>query len=209
MCSGFWDVGRFSKLPYLGMKLGHWPKSQKLHIYSLSALMGRNWAYFYSMGSSFRENTGRFSTLPCVHSFYCRGRNCAYFHSTGSGFWDTGPFSKLPYLGMKPAHWPKFQKLQIHVYTLSTSGGRNWAYFRSMGSGFWETGQFSKLPYLAMNLAQKLHTYSLSAPRGQNWANFCRSHRHIYPGWASHLRQRTRKNQIMQTSWLSRLLEGW
>ena len=29
------------------------------------------------------------------------GRNWACFHSTGSGFWDTGQFSKLPYLGMK------------------------------------------------------------------------------------------------------------
>ncbi len=33
--SGFWDTDRFSKLPYLGMKLGHCPKCQKLHIYSL------------------------------------------------------------------------------------------------------------------------------------------------------------------------------
>ena len=34
--SGFWDIGRFSKLPYLGMKLGHWQKFQKLRTYSLS-----------------------------------------------------------------------------------------------------------------------------------------------------------------------------
>ncbi len=26
------DKGRFSKLPHLGMKLGHWPKFQNLHI---------------------------------------------------------------------------------------------------------------------------------------------------------------------------------
>ena len=31
--SGFRDTGRFSKLPSLGMKLGKWPKFQKLHIY--------------------------------------------------------------------------------------------------------------------------------------------------------------------------------
>ncbi len=30
--SGFRDTGQFSKLPYLGMKLGKWPKFQKLHI---------------------------------------------------------------------------------------------------------------------------------------------------------------------------------
>ena len=34
--SRFRDIGRFSKLPYLGMKLGHWPKLRKLHIYTLS-----------------------------------------------------------------------------------------------------------------------------------------------------------------------------
>ena len=75
-------------------QLGHWPKFQKLHIYSLSTPGGWNWAYFCS---------------------------------TGSGFWDTGQFSKLPYLGMKFGHWPKFQKL--HIYSLSIPGGRNWAYF--------------------------------------------------------------------------------
>ena len=32
----------FSKLPYLGMKLGHWPKCQMLHIYSFSTPGGRN-----------------------------------------------------------------------------------------------------------------------------------------------------------------------
>ncbi len=45
MGSSFRDNGWFSKLPYLGMKLaylgmkrmlGHWPKFQKWHIYSLS-----------------------------------------------------------------------------------------------------------------------------------------------------------------------------
>ena len=33
--SGFRDKGQFWKLPYFRMKLGHWPKFQKLHIYSL------------------------------------------------------------------------------------------------------------------------------------------------------------------------------
>ncbi len=35
MDSGFRDTGNFSKLSYLGMKLGKWPKFQKLHIYNL------------------------------------------------------------------------------------------------------------------------------------------------------------------------------
>ncbi len=36
MGSGSRDTGRFSKLPYLDMELGHWAKFQKLHIYCLS-----------------------------------------------------------------------------------------------------------------------------------------------------------------------------
>ena len=63
MDSGFRDTDRFSKLPYLGIKLGHWPMCQMLHIWSLSTSGGRNWAYFHSTGSGFRD-TGRFSKLP-------------------------------------------------------------------------------------------------------------------------------------------------
>ncbi len=51
--SGFWDTGRFWKLPYLGMKPGIWKKVQKLHMHPLSAPGGPNWAYFRSTGSSF------------------------------------------------------------------------------------------------------------------------------------------------------------
>ncbi len=36
MGSGFRDMGQFSKLPYLGMELGHWQKFQKFHILSLN-----------------------------------------------------------------------------------------------------------------------------------------------------------------------------
>ncbi len=52
--SGFRDMGQFSKLPYLGMKLGHWPKCQKLLIYPLfTPGGGRNWTYFRCTGSGF------------------------------------------------------------------------------------------------------------------------------------------------------------
>ena len=82
------------KLPYLGMKLGHWPKCQKLHIYPLSTPGGRNWAYFCSTDSGFRD-TGQVSKLPYLgmnlaigqSSTSCtytplstpKGRNWAYF----------------------------------------------------------------------------------------------------------------------------------
>ncbi len=63
MDTGFQDMGQLSNLLYLGMKLGKWPKFQKLHIYSLSTSEGRNWAYFHSMGSGFQDTSG-FSKLP-------------------------------------------------------------------------------------------------------------------------------------------------
>ena len=86
----------------------------------------------------------------------------------GSGFWDMGRFSKLPYLGMKLGHKPKCQKLQIHVYPLSTPRGRNWAYFRSVGQRFLRSGQLS---YLGMKLGhwpkyQNCCTYTLFPPQG-------------------------------------------
>ncbi len=54
---------RFSKLPYFGMKSRTWKKCRKLHMDHLSTPGGRNWAYFCSTGSGFRD-TGRFSKLP-------------------------------------------------------------------------------------------------------------------------------------------------
>ena len=44
--SRYWHMGRFSKFLYLDMKLGHWLEVQKLHRYSLSTLVGQNWAYY-------------------------------------------------------------------------------------------------------------------------------------------------------------------
>ena len=38
----FLSTGLFLKLPYLGMKFGKWSKFQRLHIYTLSTLKGRN-----------------------------------------------------------------------------------------------------------------------------------------------------------------------
>ena len=150
MGSGFRDIGRYSKLPYLGMQLGHWPKCQKLHIlYSLSTLGGQNWPYFFSTGSGFRD-TGRFSVAHIASMYPKRLRfslfllyrqqfpryslifkiatfgheywplaKLSYFCSTGSSFQDTGRLLKLPYLGMKLGHWPKF-----HILPLCTPRGQ-------------------------------------------------------------------------------------
>ncbi len=95
----FLRYGWFSNLQDLGMILGHRPKFQKLHMYSLPAPRGRNWAYFWSMGSGSRD-TGRFSKLPYlgmklnghwpqfqklhIYSISTSGdRNWGYFRYTG------------------------------------------------------------------------------------------------------------------------------
>ncbi len=171
------------------MKLGHWPKFQQLHRYSLSTPDGRNWAYF---------------------------------RSTGSGFWDTGRFSKLPYLGMKLGHRPKFQKLHIFplsipsggkielIFALRTSVSKIWADFQIWKLWAWKLAirqsarscthtlfvpqgleielifallaafsviraNFSKLPYLGMKFGhepkfQKLYIYYLYYPRVPNFS---------------------------------------
>ena len=56
-------MGQFWKLAYLGMKLGNWPKFQKLRIYSLYMPRGRNWGY-YSFTCSGFSDMGRYSKLP-------------------------------------------------------------------------------------------------------------------------------------------------
>ncbi len=180
-------------------QLGHWPKFQKLHIYTLSTpvvggYVGGGGGQNQATGSMclrygkicktviFGHETwplAKNSKVAHILSLYPRGsstpegRNWAYFPSTGSGFQDTGWFSKLPYLGMKLSHWPKSRSF---TYTLSNLGGWNWAYFRSTGSGFQNTGRFSKLPYLGMKLGhwpkfQKLK-HILSSPKGSKLSLF-------------------------------------
>ena len=51
-----WDAGFFSKLPYLGTKLGYWQHFKKLNIQctGISTPRHRNWAYFCSTVKRFR-----------------------------------------------------------------------------------------------------------------------------------------------------------
>ena len=180
-------MGGYSQLPYLGMKLGHWPKFHKLHIYPHSTPGGQNWAYFHSMGSGFQD-TGWISKLPYLamklahwqniqklHTYSIStttGRNWVYFRYT-QWFPRYRPIFKTD-LGMKSGHWPKFQNL--HIYSLSTQG-RNWADFRSTGSGFRDMDWFLNLPYLGMKLGQwpkshMLHIYLFSPPMGSKLSLF-------------------------------------
>ena len=79
MGTGFPDIGRFSKLPYLGAKLGH---CQKLHIYSISTPEVQNGVYFRFTGNGFWD-TSWFSKLPHLgmqlgHWLKCREHFCTY-----------------------------------------------------------------------------------------------------------------------------------
>ncbi len=108
-------TGRFSKLPYLDRKLGHWPKFQKLQIYSHSTqwvkieLIFAQGQRFPRYGSFFKIAIFGHSSWPLakvpqvarILFFYPKGSNWAYFCSTGSFFRGKGRFSKLPYLVMK------------------------------------------------------------------------------------------------------------
>ncbi len=112
-------------------QLGHGPKFQKLHIYSLSTPGGQHWVYFCSTGSGFRD-MGRFSKLPYLARNLSIGQssrsytqalstpggwNVAYFLSMGSGFQDTGRLSKLLYLGLKT--WPLVKVPEVTYIVLS------------------------------------------------------------------------------------------
>ncbi len=130
---------------------------------------GRNWAYFCSKGSGFRD-TSHFSKLPDlgmklgkwpkfqtlhIYSLSTSGVKIdlifIFLIFTGSVFQYTSPVSKLPYLGMKHDKWPKFQT-KLFICSLSTLGGQNRAYFCSTGSSFQD------------NLAKPENRFALTPP---------------------------------------------
>ena len=191
MCNGFRDTGRFSKLPYLGMKLSHWPKFQKMHIYTLSTPWGRNWAFYFAPEAAVTKIQDDFQNchiwalnLPigqnsrsCIYIILqTQGVEiCAYFHSMHSGFRNMRRFSKLPNLGMKLGHWQKLKKLQL--YSLSTPGVEFEHIFALRAAVSEIRPNFSKLPYLGIKLgywpkSQKLHMYTLSTPGGSKLSLF-------------------------------------
>ncbi len=119
-------MGRFSKLPYLGMKLGHLPEVPEVaHILSFYP-RGSKLSLFSLYGQQFLRHKRIFKiaifgheTLPLAKvpevahmpSFYTKGSKLSCFRNvsegsklnslscSGSDFRDTGRFSKLPYLG--------------------------------------------------------------------------------------------------------------
>ncbi len=157
------------------MKLGHWPKFQKLHIHSISTEGGRNWAYFCSLDIGFRD-TDPFSKLPSLgrelghllkfqklHIYSLstpRVSKLNLFSLYGKPFPRYGPIFKIAIhvFGHETRSLAKVPEV-AHIYTLSTAGGRNWAYMRSTGISFRDMEQFSKSPYLGMKIGHwpKLH----------------------------------------------------
>ncbi len=128
------------------MRFAHRPKSQKLHICTLST--------------------------P-------RGSSLSLFRSRGRSFQDTGRFLKLPYLAMKPAHWPKFQKLHnAHIHSFYLRGSKlslfllyrqrfptNWPIFKILIFGH-ETWPVAKVPEVAhiLSFYSEGTTQSLGKP---------------------------------------------
>ncbi len=113
----------------------------------------------------------------------------------GSGFRDTGQLSKLPYLDMKLGHSPKFQKLHIYMYCLSTRGVEIELIFALLRQRFLryglilkiaifgqETWQVAKVPEVAQNslfLPQGVEIeliFALWAAVSKIWANFQNCH---------------------------------
>ncbi len=149
--SGFWYRGQFSKLPYMGMKLGHWPKCQRLYIYSLSTPGGRNWAYFHS--------TGRFSKLPYLgmklghypavaHILSDQYQsspppNFTPFYSTAGHFHDIGnfPFCIIPLATMLKKFQFEISKFQERNFVWIVTGNIQERFgqkgIKTVGVAFW------------------------------------------------------------------------
>ena len=64
--SGFRDMGRFSKLPYLGMKLDQWQKFEKLHIHYFYAMESKL-SLFSIYGQRFPRHTPIFKIVKFGH----------------------------------------------------------------------------------------------------------------------------------------------
>ncbi len=129
-------------------QLDHWAKFQKLHIYSLSTPRGWKLSLFSLYGHTlsfyprglklslflvYGQRSPRYRLIFKIPMFghetwlLAKVTEVAYTISFYPGveielifasFRDTDRFSKLPYLGMKLGHWPKFKKLHITVNSL-------------------------------------------------------------------------------------------
>ncbi len=142
--SGFRDIGRFSKYPYLGMSRGQiwifghepWPLAKVPVV-----------AHYVT------------ATYPLLLP---HGSKVSLLSHYGQQFPRCGVALKIAIFGHET--WPLAKVQKLHIHSLSTLGGRNWAYFCSKGSDFRDTGRISKLIYLGMLIIGKgsrICTYTL------------------------------------------------
>ncbi len=125
----------WSTLPYLGMKLGKWPKFQKLHINSFYP-RGSKLRLFLLYGQRFPRyrqvfkfvifghetwQVAKVSEVAHIPYFYHRGLKLTLFLLYGQHFPRYGPIFKIHIFGKKLGKWSKFQNL--HTYLLFTPDG--------------------------------------------------------------------------------------
>ncbi len=130
----------FSKLPYLVMKLGHWPKFQRLHIKPLSTLDGRNWAYFALWAAVSKIQADFLNchiwpwNLPLIPKvahiipFYPSWSKLILFSLYGQRFQRYGLIFKIATFGLETWPLPKVPEV-AHILSFYP-GDLNWAYFR-------------------------------------------------------------------------------
>ncbi len=190
--SGFRDTGRFSKLPYLGMKLSHWPKFQKLHVYILflpprGSKLSFNILSLYDQqfpgyGPIFKM--ARFPDVPEVAQVHIytlstpSGQNWAYFHSTSSGFRHTDQFQNCHIWAWNLPNWPKSSRSWTYTVFVSQGGG----VFKielifARQAAVSKIRDFQNCHIWAWNLAigqsSRSCTYRLFLPQGgRNWTYF-------------------------------------
>ncbi len=158
--SRFRYMGRFSKLPHLGMKLGKWPKFQKLHIYLQSILRGWNWAYFRSMGigseiqADFQNchiwawnlAIGQSSKVAHRPSFYPKGSKLSLFLLYGQPFLKYRPIFKIAIFGHETWQVAKVPEV-AHIHSFYPRGAKI-TLFMLYGTRFPRYGPIFKIAIL-------------------------------------------------------------
>ncbi len=157
----------------LNNQLGHGPKVPKVMTYTLFLSQDVEIEHIFALWTAVFEIMADFQNchiwacnlhaLPLakipkwhIYSLSPRGSKLSSFSLYGQWILRYWPNFKTVIF------WHEFQKLHIHVYSLSTPGGRYWAYFCSTGSEIWTN--FQNCHIWAWNLAssqspRSLHIY--------------------------------------------------
>ncbi len=164
------------------MKLGHWPKFQKLHIISPFYTKGSKLAYFHSKGSPFRDSKLLYVGIKLGR--WQKFQNCTY----------TLVLPPSPGVEIELIFTLRAAASEIHcdfqnchilawnflvtdkrsgscTYSPSTPGGRNWTYFLFYGQQFTRYRQFFKIAIfrawnLAIDQSFRSCTYTVFLPQG-------------------------------------------